>query len=695
MEEKQAGWFFLKKPGIHIQLTPNNSQLAGTTKLETLVRELMQNSLDARVDKCAHIVVETGEVSIRDIYDPLRLDQLEAHINGTIDLAESTNSGTRILPKCRGQLNLLKAEACRYLKFSDYGTKGLVGVGKLDKSKALWKLTFDDGNPDKENGSAGGVGVGKNATFPFSQLNTVFYVTRTGEGYGLVGSAHLATSKIEGSNFVREPQGNFFLYDNEEDIQNANYDEIESAGLDTACRLPSDIFARNTTGTDVIILGIDGNSALDNDIWAEEFAIYAIKNFYIAFSRGLVELEIKREGKAPLTVTAESCPDVIEEVEKASEDASNPSDDFLDSIEEAKRIVATYQGGTEEEGFRTIELEHPDLGAYTLIMNSSPSATKKSWSIYRSFGMRTVTRDSRSQRPVYAIVIIKDKKGSDLLLESESGNHTEYDFQALGENEEHHRKIVQSFEKMIKTEIGKFGHLNPSDTDIELAGFSNFLSLPEGVKSSDMSGGVKPIVEIETPAPKAKKKKRKMRKRDSENPDPTLEPAVTTKKEKWEHGDGHKEWDHERDTAEDPSDTGSEAKKSYERTINVKCTFRDIHEPGTSTVEIVGKVHNNVYAGKTIDINVQAVDEQGGVNNIIPNIKTASYLDTGELISVIKGGSLIKDVKVDDDGFVKLKLDYEAPFRACLYETAITTQTISVETVAEKQSEESDNESTN
>lgn len=677
MPKDNKGWIFWKDDSPHANLAVNDAMLGGTTKLETLVRELIQNGADARrPGETARLLACDGQISVAQIKDYLMLDDLLQHIEGTKNFAQERNEGGRIIPKCDSQIALLNALTMRYFKFSDAGTKGIRGVSGYDENLAFWKLIFQEGTSDKGPESAGGVGVGKNATFPFSQLATVLYVTRTEEGYGLAGSAHLATSKIGSQRY--QQRGNLIRYSSYDQVlQKIENADVKPLSVDDLQGIETDLFARNELGSDVIILGTNGNLALQDEEWPYQFAAYAIKNFYIAFKNSTIELTIRHEGIDDIVISGENCSEILDMLDEIQD----PSSDLIIAKHDARLVMATYDGQNDNPLYAVVPHEDPTLGKVCLYLNSNLDSGEKQWCLFRSFGMRTVTRNPRPQKPVFGILVIETKDGSDCLLKAESGNHTEYDFQAMGQSAgEAAEKAIKSLEKWVNTEILSFGKVDTANTDIDLAGLSNFISLQDEIKTGDADGGTKPILELDKPtAKKNKPKKPKVRERRSDTPDREVPGNNGAKKEQWNHDDDHhKEWNHERETKDVHGDENEPEEQTYEREVNVRSTFRDVHDPFSDTIEVVGRIFSDSYRGKPIDIRVMAVDEQSKLNTFVPKIVSVKNLKTGENITGLESGNTIKNVLVGDGGYVHLEIVYETPFRGSLCESAVTTQTITV-----------------
>jgi hypothetical protein len=668
-------WVFWKDNSPHTKLTVNPAMLSGAMSLDTLVRELTQNSADAVTDDGkVKIVVSDGYVESAAVYGPLCLEDLKAHIQGTIDFAEKTGGEKRIVPKSLGQLDLLKQPKYRYLKFSDYGTKGMRGISSYDEKMAFWKLLFQEGTSDKSSNSAGGVGVGKNATFPFSDLATVFYITKNDEGFGFAGSAHLASSVIDNQNY--QTDGNLISYSSEDEdiLDKRNFSTIKPLDEEDADEMGLDLFKRTENGSDVIILGTDSNTRLSDKEWPYLFATSAIKNFFVAFLNDKIELTIKHEGIPDIVISKDTCKTVLDDISAFGDSLSS---DLAMQVNDAKLALETYLGKPDDPDYAIVT--RPDdglLGEVKLYLNRSKDVTYKEWCVCRSFGMRTITSSARVQRPVFAIAVISSKEGSDYLLKAEAGNHTEYDIQALGDQKDSVKKEIGNLESWIKNEISSFGKIDTSTTDIELAGFSNFICLEDSIKTGEENGGTKPLMELQVHDSPIKRRARKVRKRDTKEPDQDLQKETAMSgTEQWNHNpDSHHNWDHERSTQGQVE--GNKPASTYARVVNVLATIRDVHESYGDQAEIIGIVKSQSY--KQIDITVSAVDEQSKINSNLPPIIVATDHDSGATLEIV-GGYLIKDVPVNDLGYVHVDVKFGALFRAVLLETASTRQNVAVQ----------------
>ena len=159
--------------------------------IPNLVREVIQNSLDAKYDG----LEEPVRVAFTEIYISKSLiggSELEKHICACRDRAEAENRSA-IAESYQKALDILDQSQIRCLKIQDTGTTGL-------KDKLWDSLVTQEGAVNKTGSIAGGnYGIGKNAVLNVSDLNTVFYSTRyIGRDSGSKGRVRGRIDKLQG-----------------------------------------------------------------------------------------------------------------------------------------------------------------------------------------------------------------------------------------------------------------------------------------------------------------------------------------------------------------------------------------------------------------------------------------------------------------------------------------------------------------
>ena len=145
--------------------------------VEVVVRELVQNSLDARVDpnRPVKVIFEIGEVNSGDIPDWIGLKNV-------FNLSKRFNE--RSWPGAFASMNVcFNSKSLSYLKISDSNTSGLSQKTKKDsKEVSTWDacVLAESQSVKGSTSSRGSFGIGKNAAFAFSSINTVFYSSWNG-----------------------------------------------------------------------------------------------------------------------------------------------------------------------------------------------------------------------------------------------------------------------------------------------------------------------------------------------------------------------------------------------------------------------------------------------------------------------------------------------------------------------------------
>ncbi|MBE6639863.1 MAG: hypothetical protein E7616_10580, partial [Ruminococcaceae bacterium] len=230
----------------------------GAGVMDSLVREVCQNSLDAKNRELGNDIpvrvkfelcyVKRSDFSMFEGYrdaiirsreywenNPLKNDDIMAFL----DYIE----------------NSLSADMIPVLVMSDYNTTGLRGVNPVEGEKSYWNLLVNtEGISIKdEKNSAGSYGIGKNAPFAYSALNLIFYNTLAVDGgRAFEGVARLATTTREcgGKKRKTQPIGKYLYLENEYDFRPI----LPSDDCDLAS-LPMFFRGESEYGTDVAVFG--------------------------------------------------------------------------------------------------------------------------------------------------------------------------------------------------------------------------------------------------------------------------------------------------------------------------------------------------------------------------------------------------------------------------------------------------------
>lgn len=278
-----------EKPSkLHFQPQINNKgftnehiQDKSASDLEVVVRELLQNSLDAGADRISMRIVDIP------VYDIPGIEEYRAAFASVCEVRESSLATSAVEKRIAEQIGgILTEETVSVLLCIDNGS----GITAEDMKAVLWS-----GNTTKAKdvGERGSFGVGHCSSFKLSNLRYVLYATRSRDNSGnsvelMAGSAVLAEHKTDGK--TRSPEG-FYVAElmDRDDGQKASYSRPNGQlahWLDEFTK--ENLIPAGATGTIVAIFGFTSRGDI-----VDKICEAAAKNFYIAFTEDKLSLNLK------------------------------------------------------------------------------------------------------------------------------------------------------------------------------------------------------------------------------------------------------------------------------------------------------------------------------------------------------------------------------------------------------------------
>lgn len=366
----------------------------GSDLYDNLAREICQNSLDAKAPDKETVVVEFKSISLKKAQHSALLG-LDTVIHECEEYWKQKSE-----PKLTAFLNEAKDKLARedieFLVISDYNTKGLSG-SKVDiREKSVWRaLTHSSGVTQKEQGSGGSYGIGKNAPFACSSFRTVFYNTHALDDNekAFQGVARLVTHFQNGE----ATQGVGFF-------QNATTKKPVFA--EDICLL-RDQFARKEYGTDVIIAGFKKTPT-----WAEDIEKAILSNFFVAIINKKLVVKIDdlviddKKIQSRLKYYSE-----IEKKEKGSDKRITTIMEFYSAVISPDNVE-----------YGKI-LEDNDVVLYI----KKDDDYSKSIAEMRSIGMVVRTRHNHIFTRYAAVMVVQEGKLNALLKDIEPPQHNKWD----------------------------------------------------------------------------------------------------------------------------------------------------------------------------------------------------------------------------------------------------------------------------
>lgn len=306
---------------------------------QSITRECIQNSLDARRDSTLPVKVEFS-------YNVVPREQIPG-IKKLTDCIRMAKEYAFNQEKAEKLYNA--AEACLrkdripILTISDYNTIGLNG-GDKDRNGRWHSLVRSVGSSSKSGNDGGSFGIGKSAPFVASSLRTVFYSTRTVDGaVAFQGKTRISSFEYDGD--VKRGTGQY---------GRINENEKGVASIRSESDIP-DLFRRNKVGTDVIIIGYDSDSD-----WKKRIIKAAMESFCVAIYRKALEIVIRDENDE-IIINSATMKDILdmyvddEEITllyKVISEPTNDYEEYIDGIGEVELYLRVGEGKRFVQGMR-------------------------------------------------------------------------------------------------------------------------------------------------------------------------------------------------------------------------------------------------------------------------------------------------------------------------------------------------------
>ncbi|PZR19668.1 MAG: hypothetical protein DI539_13285 [Flavobacterium psychrophilum] len=277
-EEKKKGDEGFNNAGI---LTFNSHAI------NSFVRELFQNSNDARLPGKSKVVINIEYCTIRKSDIPA-FDQFKKVLD---QVQKSHPYQVKFFKKA---YESIKGDKIPFLVYSDYNTKGLEGKD-TENGSSFVACVLSEGVSAKEDKSAGGsFGIGKNAIYGISNLRTVFYSSYNRDGEHIFqGVAKLASYKT-GS---RNHEGRIYLGNGEERSSIRKQKDIP------------EVFRRDASGLSQYVMGVELE-----DNWHTEFSKAVLRNYWMLLHEGRLEVELFKNGTSIQRINARNVESMMEEL---------------------------------------------------------------------------------------------------------------------------------------------------------------------------------------------------------------------------------------------------------------------------------------------------------------------------------------------------------------------------------------------
>lgn len=458
--EKNCKWYFADQPNVQ-EVGPNNAmeQSFKNHPYAALVRESIQNSLDAVDDKSAPVQVV---FSFREMNgcDYPEFFSLKEHIKGCLDYYSNNYNAKAIYePMMKFFADETHHNHLGYIRVSDYNTKGM-SYEKDKTDSPFYAFVRSAGVSAKDDTSAGGsFGFGKAAYYLLSPISTIMVSTCTKNGDRFFeGASSLCTHTYKAKKKVA------FGY----------YDDQEGKPISDEADIPAQ-FRRAEPGTDINILGFKMKY---KDEAVKEMIEAVLRNFWFAIYEGKLEVNVNDV----VNITQNTIADLMEQYFEGIEDNTrkagyyNPRPYF-----DAVRFANT------SSKYRLIEEKLPLLGHVCFYVFKCKGAVDKI-AYMRAPQMLVYSQKNKTNYGMYGVFYCDSEEGNDLLRNMENPAHTEWkatNWRSRGRQNGMGRQVLRELDEFINECLNNVFSLKDKIA-LDIKGLEDFLYIPTSFDDDEL-----------------------------------------------------------------------------------------------------------------------------------------------------------------------------------------------------------------
>lgn len=407
-------WLFNpRRPGDPIQgFNDNNINNFGKESISSLVRESIQNSLDAQFDNSKPVEVHFETIQLDKNFLP-EINEIEQHLIGCKQKAEDDVNEKREIDR---HLNAIENRYYTTLLVKDFNTTGMT-------TTTLDMFANGSGKSYKKSSTAGGSkGVGKASFYALSYLRSVAIITKNEQGQLLAEISARISTHVNPKN------------PSEDSIHLGSYQLDPQSDFH---QLPNQL-QRNEMGSTIGVIGLWNFPHLKQDIIRE-----VVRNYWFSIRDQKLVVEVENE---------RIC-----------------SDNIGNYINSYFQDYKDYNSGTKQNPkmyYETLNLgelfvkEIPELGECKLWIHHNAEYNENFVARFRQ--SRMLIDKKKELQPGYAAVFLCDTdEGNEFLRDLENDQHNEWkasnthgDQKAAKDVlKEISNFVVESFSKIAKNKV--------------------------------------------------------------------------------------------------------------------------------------------------------------------------------------------------------------------------------------------------
>ncbi len=454
-------WIFPSNNGGEVDGFNNASiDTFNGTKLFSVVRETIQNSMDARLDKDKPVRVSFTLSDIEKV-KAVGINELVPFLQGAGDTARSQQSDThtsvRFFEHAVQTIN--SAKTIPVFTISDFNTCGLEGdyddTDPKFKGDKWYALIKGSGLSQKStDGALGSFGHGSKAPFAASTLRTVFYysqISKDGKSESrFQGKSILQSIRLRNSTMT---QGTGYFSNSEK------CDPIFDSSIPTWIKSLRDAAGKGT-GTSIVVPFPDLGSVVEN-FW-QEMQISIIHNFYLAIKNE--NLEVDFNGKESLNSM-----NLLSQFEKLIKDLVTVMPEGHEEKMAALECAKTIEFCTPE---KTGVLRSKPFGRVSWYMRTGDDVSWRGVGVARQNGMLITELPQwllkfPGTKPFDLFLCVEGESGSRILRSIEDPSHTKFEFDRIPDLDERQEaeSSYRAFTKEVRQLILEHAAMDASEEE--------------------------------------------------------------------------------------------------------------------------------------------------------------------------------------------------------------------------------------
>lgn len=417
----------------------------------SLVREIIQNSLDARIPNSKEPVTVEFQLFELDRNQIPDVENLHSVIRKCRDSNQDEPDAYKFFENAH---KILSESKISVLRISDHNTIGLEGSDTCEKGTSWSRLVKENGSSNKGQNSGGSFGIGKSAAFACSDLRTVFYSSLDKNHLkSNFGVAKLVSYQDETMGWTT---GVGYYSEDERFVAIPELARFDSS------------YERRDSGTDIYVLGMHTSAEFRN-----AFVQAVLLDFLVSLVKGKLIVNIQGE-----IIDKKSLPKYMAELNPyQSEDIkalldyyhllTSPDPKILKITLDSKKYGAKY-------GFKD--------GECTLYLKESEGYNRKVL-ITRSAGMRILEQNRISGSIEFTgVLIIEGMKMNETFKAMEVPSHDAWEPGRCRGEEKYYTNVLNDMKKYVKACVkDSFGKI--SSDSIDAIGASDFL--PDRIEENE------------------------------------------------------------------------------------------------------------------------------------------------------------------------------------------------------------------